>query len=147
MDGSYLMKTSCQDISEEEIWKTYMLLTRVENAFRSMKSPLSERPIYHQRTDRVETHIFLCVLSYHLLISIEHTLRSKGIHDSWERVREKLSTHRICTVVLPTDKGEILRIRRDTKPEKEYLYLYQALEIAPQIIKPRKSWVKRKTKI
>lgn len=147
LDGGYLMKTSRQDLSEEEIWKTYMLLTRVENAFRSMKSPLSERPIYHQKTDRVETHIFLCVLAYHLLISIEHTLKSKGIHDSWERVRERLSTHRICTVVLPTNKGEILKIRRDTKPEKEHLYLYEALNIDPQMTQPRKTWIKSKNKI
>lgn len=144
LDGGYMMKTSLEEVSEEEIWKTYMLLTRVENAFRSMKSPLSERPIYHHRTDRVETHVFLCVLAYHLLIAIEHTLRSKGIHHSWETVREKLRTHQICTVVLPTDKGETLKIRRDTKPEKEHLYLYQALEIDPQIIKPRRTWVKNK---
>ena len=142
LDGSYLMKTSLKDVSEEEIWKTYMLLTRVENAFRSIKSPLAERPIYHQRTDRVETHIFLCVLAYHLLAAIEHTLRSKGIHESWGTVREKLRTHQICTVVLPTDKGETLKIRRDTKPEKEHLVLYQALDINPRIIEPRKTWVK-----
>lgn len=141
LDGGYLMKTTRMDISEEEIWKTYMLLTRVESAFRSIKSPLAERPIYHQRTDRVETHIFLCILAYHLLISIEQTLRTKGIHTSWERVREKLSTHQICTVVLPAEGGEVLKIRRDTKPEKEHLELYQALEMEPEIIEPRKTWI------
>jgi len=84
----------------------------------------------------------LFVHAYHLLAAIEHTLRSKGIHESRGSVREKLRTHQICTVVLPTDKGETLKIRRDTKPEKEHLVLYQALDINPRIIEPRKTWVK-----
>jgi len=51
-----------------------------------MKSPLSERPIFHQVERRVETHIFLCILAYHILISIEKTLRDKGVHFSFATV-------------------------------------------------------------
>jgi hypothetical protein len=46
-----------------ELWRIYVLLTRAENAFRDMKSPLAERPIFHQLERRVESHIFLCVLA------------------------------------------------------------------------------------
>ena len=42
-----MLKTDRQDLTAEEIWRTYMLLTRVEAAFRAMKSPLMERPIFH----------------------------------------------------------------------------------------------------
>jgi transposase len=48
----------------------YTLLTRAETAFRALKRPLVERPIHHHKEGRVEAHIFLCVLAYHLLISI-----------------------------------------------------------------------------
>jgi len=78
--GGYLLKTSRTGLSAEELWSIYMLLTRAENAFRSMKSPLAERPIFHQLQHRVETHIFLCVLAYHLLAAIEKTLLDKGVH-------------------------------------------------------------------
>ena len=49
------------------------VLTQAEAAFRTLKSPLGERPIFHHKEMRVEAHIFLCVLSYHLLMSIEKT--------------------------------------------------------------------------
>ena len=57
LDGSYLLRTDRTDISDDEIWRTYSLLTRCENAFRNMKSPLCERPIFHQLKRRVQTHI------------------------------------------------------------------------------------------
>ena len=76
LDGSYLLRTDRQDLSAEEAWRIYASLTRAENAFRCMKSPLSERPIFHHLEHRVESHIFLCVLAYHLLVAIETTLQS-----------------------------------------------------------------------
>ena len=65
-----------------------MLLTRVEAAFRAMKSPLMERPIFHHLEHRVQTHIFLCVLAYHLLVAIEKRCLDHGVHTSWATVRE-----------------------------------------------------------
>ena len=58
LDGSYLLKSSRNDLSAEENWRNYILLTRVEAAFRSLKSPLCQRPIFHHLERRVETHIF-----------------------------------------------------------------------------------------
>lgn len=111
LQGAYILKTD-RDISADEIWHIYSLLTRAEGAFRAMKSPLRERPIFHQLQHRVETHIFLCVLAYHLLVAIEKTLVDKGIHTSWATIREVLSTHQVVTIVLPTSDGDIIRIRR-----------------------------------
>ena len=97
LDGSYLLKSSRDDLSAEDIWRTYSLLTRVEAAFRAMKSPLCQRRIFHHLERRVETHIFLCVLAYHLLVCIERAFLDQGIHTSWETLREQLSTHQVVT--------------------------------------------------
>ena len=140
MDGGYLLKTDRQDLSQEEIWRTYMLLTRVETAFRSMKSPLMERPIFHQIERRVETYIFLCVLAYHLLVAIENSFLQNGIHTSWGTLREALSTHQVVTVVFPTKSGKILRIRKGTTPEKEHKQIYQVLAIPEEVMKTVKAW-------
>jgi transposase len=78
IDGCYILKTDRSDMDAEEIWRTYMMPTRAESGFRAMKSPLAERPIFHQLQHRVETHIFLCILAYHLLVAIEKTLRDHG---------------------------------------------------------------------
>jgi transposase len=139
LDGSYVLKTDRKDMTAEEIWRTYILLTRVEDAFRDMKSPLMERPIFHQLEHRTQTHIFLCVLAYHLLAVIEQYFLDQGIHTSWGTLREELSTHQVATVVLPTDTGMVLKIRKGTTPEKIHRQIYETLNIPMEVMKPVKN--------
>jgi transposase len=138
LDGAYMLKTDRKDLSDEEIWRTYILLTRVENAFRNMKSPLAERPIFHHLKHRAQTHIFLCVLAYHLLVCIEKMFLDKGIHTSWASIRQALSTHQIVTIALPMNSGETIRIRKDTKPEKEHIEIYDVLGVPHRVMPPRR---------
>jgi len=140
LDGSYMLRTDRCDMSDDEIWRTYSLLTRVENAFRNMKSPLCERPIFHQLKRRVQTHIFLCLLAYHLLVAIEKTLLDKNIHASWLKVKATLKTHQVATVILPTTSGEILKIRRGVNAELPHLEIYRNLDIPSEVMKPIKTW-------
>jgi transposase len=140
LDGSYLLKTDRTDLDAEHIWRIYALLTRAEKAFRNMKSPLAERPIFHQIAPRVDAHIFLCVLAYHLLVAIEKTLLDQGVHTSWWNLRRRLNKHQTCTVVLPTETGEILRIRRGSTPESDVAVLYRQLAMSPEVMKPVKTW-------
>jgi hypothetical protein len=97
------------------VWRIYILLTRAEDACRDMKSPLVIRPILHQKGHRSDAHIFVSMLSYHLLTAIEKTLLDQGVHTSWASVRDTLKTHQVCTVVLPTGDGSCLRIREGTR--------------------------------
>lgn len=116
-------------------------MTRVEDAFRDLKSPLRERPIFHQLKNRVQTHIFLCVLAYHLLISIETSFLRKQIHTSWATLRDQLSTHQVVTVVLPTPDGQLLKIRKGTTPEKQHELIYDSLDIPHEVMAPVKIWL------
>ena len=140
LDGSYLLKTDRHDLSAEEIWRTYILLTRVEDAFRDLKSPLMERPIVHHLEHRTQTHIFLCVLAYHLLTAIEHRFLQAGIHTSWSTLREQLSTHQVATIVLPTTNGRMLKVRKATTPEPVHRQIYATLRIPAEVMKPVKTW-------
>ena len=141
LDGTYLLRTDREDLSADEAWRIYITLTRAESAFRSMKSPLAERPIFHHLERRVETHIFLCLLAYHLLVSIETTLLRQGAHTSWATVRDALATHEISTIVMPTDSGAILKIRKGSAPESEQVELYRLLDVPVELIRPKKTWV------
>jgi transposase len=141
LDGTYLLKTDRKDLSAEEAWRLYILLTRVEDAFRDMKSPLSERPIFHHLQHRVETHIFLCVLAYHLLVAVEKSFLDQGIHTSWATLREQLRTHQVVTAVLPTTDGHLLKIRRATTPEPQHRLIYNVLGIPEQVMAPIKTWL------
>jgi transposase len=140
LDGSYVLKTDRHDLSADEIWRTYILLTRVESAFRSMKSPLMERPIFHQLKNRTQTHIFLCILAYHLLVVIEKRFLDQGIHTSWWTLRQALSTHQVATVVMPTKNGTVLKIRKGSTPEPQHRDIYKVLRISSEVMKPVKTW-------
>jgi transposase len=112
LDGNYLLKTNRKGLKQAEIWNLYVMLTRIENAFRDLKSYLGLRPNYHQKEQRVDGHIFISILAYHLLRSIEHTLRQNGEHSRWATIRRLVSTHNYSTIQLPTTKGTVINVRK-----------------------------------
>ena len=105
-----------------------------------MKSPLMERPIFHHLQHRVKTHIFLCVLAYHLLISIEKTCLDQAIHTSWATLREQLHApggHRGAArapTARPCGSG------RDSAPEAIHHEIYRTLPIPSKMMKPVRTW-------
>src|SRR5215472_12304328 len=141
LDGCYLLKTDRKDLSADEIWRVYTLLTRAEDAFRDMKSPLVIRPIFHHKERRTDSHIFLCLLAYHLLTAIEKTLLDQGIHTSWASLRDALKTHQVCSVVLPTKDESRLRIRKAATPEPDVQQIYRNLAISPNVVTPKHTWI------
>lgn len=140
LDGGYLLKTDRKDLTDSEIWRTYSMLTRVENAFRDMKGPLAIRPVFHQMDARVETHIFICIMAYHLLVAIEKMLQDANIFSSWETIKKELSTHQIVTVSMQADNGKTLLIRQATNPNPAQQLIYKALKTPTEIIKPVRIW-------
>jgi transposase len=74
--GSYYLRSSRSDLDARELWSLYMMLNRVEDCFRYLKSDLGLRPVYHQKDQRMEGHLFISVLAYHLLASLQKRLKS-----------------------------------------------------------------------
>jgi transposase len=128
--GVYYLRTSRIDLNEKEIWSLYTMLTNLEDAFRSLKSELNLRPVFHRKEARADAHIFIAVLAYHLLNTIQTGLRSNGIHMRWQRIRELLSSHvRITTWFNEADKGR-LYIRKTAHPEAFHKTIYNALGLS-----------------
>lgn len=127
--GSYVIETPQRGMTAEEIWKLYMTLTRVEGAFRSMKTDLGTRPIHHQLAERTTAHLFVSVLAYSLLASIEFRLREAGDHRHWKTVCEQMSTHRRNTIILTDEKGIIHHIRQTGAPEAIHLDTFRKLNM------------------
>jgi transposase len=125
--GSYFLRTSRTDLNEKEIWSLYVMLTNVEDAFRSLKSELELRPIYHQKEPRSDAHLFIAVLAYHLLNTIQTQLRSHDIHMQWWNIREQLSSHVRITTSMTTKDGRRIHIRKSTEPEPFHRLIYDAL--------------------
>jgi len=132
-EGCYVLRTNCVKLSDEEIWKTYVMLTRIERAFRCLKMDLGLRPVYHQIEFRSDTHMFATVLSYHILNIIEYRLRMHGDHRSWNTIRNILSTHQRLTIEFKYTKKGIVNhgsIRTCSLPEKEHQLIYYRLGLS-----------------
>jgi transposase len=141
LDGAYFLRTSCKTMGPEEIWRTYITLTRIEGAFRDLKSSLDLRPVYHQKEIRVETHIFLAVLAYHLQAAIERIVKEAGETTSWETLREELGTHHVLTTLLPTPDGRTLAIRRGSVPDRRVAEIYRHLGMDAEPMTPIRTWL------
>lgn len=129
LDGNYLLKTNRDDLSEEKIWNMYMMLTGVENAFRNFKSNLGLRPNRHHLEDRVDGHIFITILAYHLLHAIEFTLCKKNDHTSWPTIKRVLCSHTYSTITLPTVEGPVINLRKAGIPEDIHQKIYAKLGV------------------
>jgi transposase len=129
--GSYFLRTSRTDLDEKQIWSIYTMLTNLEDAFRSLKSELELRPIRHHKEHRSDAHLFIGVLAYHLLNTIQTKLRKNDIHIQWWRVRQFLSTHVRITTSMTTRQGKRIHIRKSTQPELFHKHIYQALGLTP----------------
>lgn len=129
LDGTYLLRTDRTDLTEADLWKLYVLLARIERSFRYLKSSLGLRPVFHQRTERADAHIFISLLAYHLLHAIERRLQENGDHRCWPTIRDLLSTHQMVTIVHECTDGTVLRVRRPSQPELEHRKIYRALHM------------------
>jgi transposase len=130
--GTYCLRTDREDLTEQQIWDIYTMLTDIEDAFRSMKSELGLRPIYHQKQSRCDGHIFITVLAYHLLHSIRFKLRHRGIRWSWSTIRRQLSTQLRVTTAMKREDGKVIRIRKSSKAEPSHQAIYDALNLPYQ---------------
>ena len=127
--GCYVIETTHTNGSATDIWSLYMTLTRVEAAFRSLKSDLGTRPIYHQLATRTEGHLFSSVLAYHLLNCIEHQLACSNDHRLWSKIREVLSTHQRSTIIMTDAKGVVHHIRHSGEAESAHSDIYSDLGV------------------
>ena len=125
----YTLRTDLADWDEATLWRTYTLLTDLEAVFRSLKTELGLRPIYHQKTERVSGHLFISLLAYHLVHTLRTKLKANGMHHSWETLRSQLETQQRVTVTLTGQDGKTYHIRKSTRPEPQQKTMYDALNI------------------
>ncbi len=135
--GSYCLRTSHLDMSNEKILSLYMLLNTVESAFRTMKTDLHFRPVYHQKEHRSEAHLFIAVLAYHIVNAIRHRLKEQDINLSWGSLRKMMRNHQLILTSLQSRDGKIVTILDTSIPEDSHIQVYKALNLSPNPV-PRK---------
>lgn len=126
--GDYILRTD-RDLGPAQIWSLYMTLLQAEEGFACLKGALGLRPNFHQSEHRVEAHIFISVLAYHLLCWVRERLRESGDTRDWKTLRRLLSTHSLVTTVLPLEDGHVLRVRKPSTPDPEQALVFKRLGI------------------
>lgn len=116
--GTYLLRTNCTEQDPRKLWHWYIHLTEVEDAFRTGKSDLGLRPVFHQREDRVQAHIMVCFLALVMWRSLEMWLKGKGLGDCARQVLKELGLIHSMDVVLPVKDKADVRLRLVAKPDK-----------------------------
>jgi transposase len=129
--GVYCLRSNQCDWDSERLWRTYIMLTDLEAVFRSFKSELGLRPVYHHKEIRVDGHLFITVLAYQFVQIIRRQLQEHGIQGRWSSLREILSVQQRVTASFQRANGGALHIRKATRPETELAAIYQALNLDP----------------
>ena len=129
--GVYCLRTNELAWGEERLWRTYTMLSELESVFRSLKSELGLRPVYHQKEDRSDGHLFITVLAYQCVQFLRVKLKVAGIKDGWATLRETLSVQRRVTASFRQRDGRTLNVRKATVAEPELMAIYRALGINP----------------
>ena len=133
-EGRYLLRTNLGADDPELIWRCYMQLIFVEEAFRTLKGDLNLRPVYHQKPERIEAHLFVAFLAYCLSITLRQRLKALAGGLMPRVVFEKLGAVQLLDVRVPTTGGQELLLVRRTEPEPDVRLLLARLnlELPPQ---------------
>lgn len=134
-EGTYLLRSNItRGRSAEELWQFYIQLTEVEAAFKNLKDDLALRPIYHQRQQRIEAHIFISFLAYCLQVTLRRRRRDLAPGLTPRSVLEKLGPMQMLDVHLPTTDARTVVLSRYTQPGTDVQLLLQRLklELPPQ---------------
>ena len=128
-EGRYLLRSNMTGRPEDELWKFYMQLAQVEEAFKHLKSDLVLRPFHHQKEQRIEAHIFVAFLAYCLQVTLTRRLKDHAPGLTARSVLEKLAGMQMIDVHLPTTDGREVILTRYTQPEPEQRLLLDKLKL------------------
>jgi len=129
-DGHYLLRSNLVGEDPAVLWERYILLTQIEAAFKTLKSELGLRPIYHQVEKRVEAHIFVAFLAYALSVTLRQRLQPLAPGLTPRAALEKLATIQMLDVCFPTTDGRWLVMPRYTQPEPDQMLLLHQLHLS-----------------
>jgi hypothetical protein len=128
-EGHYLLRTNLPHDDPAQLWRLYIQLTEVEQAFKELKGDLAIRPIYHQHDNRIEAHIFVAFMAYCLQVTLKQRLRALAPGLTPRAVLEKLKTMQMVDVQLPTTDGRQVVLPRYTQPNRDQQILLQRLKL------------------
>jgi len=138
--GVYCLRTTLVELDNATLWRTYTMRSNLESVFRSLKTDLGLRPVFHQIDRRVEGHLLISVLAYHFVHTLRLQLEAQGIDESWHTLRETLATQQRVTGTLQRRDGRAVHVRKATRPEPHHQKISEILRLSPIPAAPIACW-------
>jgi transposase len=129
-EGRYLLRTNLTESDPVKLWNYYLQLGQVEEAFRTLKSDLAIRPIFHQDQSRIEAHVFVAFLAYCLYVTLGRQLKALAPGLTARNALEKFAAVQMVDVRIPTTDGREVLLTRYTQPERELELLLERLRLS-----------------
>jgi transposase len=126
--GSYILRTNWTETDPKVLWKTYIQLTEVEDAFRTTKHDLGMRPVFHQKKDRTQAHILVCFLSLVMRRTLQQWMKVSGLGTAPRKLLEEMKQVQSLDVLLPA-KDKIIKLRVVTTVPSALKILLQRMKI------------------
>ena len=139
--GIYFLRTSLLLEDEVTIWNIYNTIREIENTFRTLKSDLDLRPVYHKSDKGTLAHLHLGILAYWMVNTIRCKLKAHGIKSHWPEIVRIGNTQKIITTHGTNRAGYLIGVRKCSDPPKELKTLQSILHIKHKPFAKRKSVV------
>jgi len=139
--GVYFLRTSVESNTEDRVWQFYNTIREIEATFRTLKTDLDLRPIYHKNDDSTMAHLHLGLLAYWVVNTIRHQLKKEGIHSGWREIVRTMNTQKAVTTLAQNIHDEVIVIRRCSEPNPQVRMIYDALKYKYAPFKKKKSVV------
>ncbi len=127
-EGKYLLRTTLNTTEEKIQWQIYNTIREIESTFRTLKTDLDLRPIYHKSDKASKAHLHLGILAYWLVNTIRHQLKRKGINKQWKHLVQEMNTQKIVTTRMECADDKVIHIRKFSEPTKEVKKIYDSLK-------------------
>ena len=125
--GVYFLRTSLEVISEEIVWQFYNTIREIEATFRTLKTDLDLRPIYHKKDESSMAHLHLGLIAYWVVNTIRYQLKNQDIHSGWREIVRTMNTQKAVTTLAQNVHDEVIMIRRCSEPNQNVKRLYDVL--------------------
>lgn len=140
-EGDYLLRTTLDQKDEEVQWRIYNTIREIEATFRTLKTDLDLRPIYHKTDAASMAHLHLGLLAYWVVNTVRHQLKQKNIHNEWRDIVRIMNTQKIVTTTMENAYDQQIIIRQCSEPKEQVNKIYTALKYKPQPFTRKKSVV------
>ena len=139
--GIYFLRTNLNVQDEVVVWNIYNTIREIENTFRTLKTDLDLRPIYHKNDDATMAHLHLGLLAYWLVNTVRYQLKNQGINNVWSEIVRIGNTQKVVTTTGTNTYDKTIVTRRCSQPNEKLTSIYNILKTKPQPFTKRKSVV------